>query len=154
MVSTCAEVEPPFKAPDNAITLITSDSTKRWKLAKRYNNGHRMNMGDCFLSYRVTYSNELQMWDNNSEHSECGKSLKAAWELITNEGGSFLKLHSDLLPELLNTEDSYKYFKINALSENELILQFKHQQFSDKSTVIIDHLVPEQVHVEDREFHY
>lgn len=143
-----------FHLPENATELISGDTIKTWKLAKRFNNGHRMNMGDCFLSYRISYSRDSKMRDNNAENVDCGNSLEADWKIITNENGSFIKLTGEKLPELLNIDKDYKYFKINALSENILVLQFRHKQFSTSSTIIVDHLVPENVVVEDRNFHY
>ncbi|RMA64801.1 lipocalin family protein [Ulvibacter antarcticus] len=142
-----------FLVPENAVELISGDTIKTWKIAKRFNDGHRMNMGDCFLSYRVSYSRNSNMRDNSSENIDCGESLEANWQLITNKNGGFIKLTGDNLSELLNIDESYKYFKIKALSQNELVLQFKHKQFSNKSTIIVDHLVPENVLVEDRDFH-
>jgi len=142
-----------FVAPQNAVQLISGDSTKTWKLAKRFNDGHRMNMGDCFLSYRVTYSKEMTMSDNNAQNANCGDSLEANWTLITNESGSFIKLTGQKISELLNIDEDYKYFRINALSKDTLVLQFKHMQFSSNSTIIIDYLVPENALVKDRDFH-
>ncbi|NND88103.1 MAG: lipocalin family protein [Flavobacteriaceae bacterium] len=142
-----------FKISENAAELIASDSTKTWKIAKRFNDGHRMNMGDCFLSYRVTYSADQKMYDNNLDYEGCGESMEAQWNLIENEDGSFLKLTGEKIPTLFNIDQEYKYFKINALSENELVLQFRHRQFSSRETIIIDHLVPENIIVTDRDFH-
>ncbi len=142
-----------FHLPQNAAQLISSDSIKTWKLAKRFNDGHRMNMGDCFLSYRVSYFTNTSMRDNSSEQEDCGESLEATWQIIANDDGNFIKLTGDKVSKLLNVEENYKYFKIKALSENEMVVQFKHKQFSSSSTIIIDHLVPEHVVVEDRDFH-
>jgi hypothetical protein len=102
LLVSCQDEKHNLKLPDNAVELIAGDSIKTWKLAKRFNNGHRMNMGDCFLSYRVTYQKNFRMHDNNAEHFDCGKSLKAEWKIITNQNGSFIKLKSKDLPELLN----------------------------------------------------
>lgn len=68
-----------FKLPENASSLLTNDSTKTWKLAKRYNDGYRMNMGDCFMSYRVSYSNDGTTSDNNALNIDCGDSMEANW---------------------------------------------------------------------------
>ena len=154
MIISCGNSEKPkFNLPENAVNLIAGDSVKTWKLAERFNDGHRMNMGACFLSYRISYHKNLIMQDNNADNFDCGKSLNASWKLIVNDGGNFIKLESDEIPELLKTDKNYKYFKIIALSENELVLQFKHKQFSNNSTLIIDYLVPENVKVENRDFH-
>jgi hypothetical protein len=154
IIISCQEKEKrKFILPDNATELIAGDSIKTWKLAKRFNNGHRMNMGDCFLSYRVSYQRNQKMRDNNSEYLDCGKSLHAEWKLITNDNGNFIKLESEELPELLNIDENYKYFKIVSLSEDELILKFKHAQFSNKKMIITDYLVPENKNVKGRDFH-
>ncbi|WP_196809459.1 lipocalin family protein [Gillisia sp. JM1] len=154
MIISCQDKEKQtFNLPENAAELIAGDSIKTWKLAKRFNNGHRMNMGDCFLSYRISYQRNSMMRDNNSDYFDCGKSLDASWKIVTNDNGSFIKLESEEIPELLNTDKNYKYFKITALSENELVLQFKHTQYSNNSTIIIDYLVPENINVENRDFH-
>jgi len=151
---SCQEKEKQvFKLPDNATKLIAGDSIKTWKLAKRFNNGYRMNMGDCFLSYRISYQRNSRMRDNNAENFDCGKSLNASWKIVTNKKGSYIKLESEEIPQLLNTENNYKFFKIKSLSEDKLVLQFRHKQFSNKSTLIVDHLVPENVSVENRDFH-
>jgi hypothetical protein len=154
LVLSCGGPSEPFQLPENAAVLISGDSVKTWKLAKRFNDGTRMNMGDCFMSYRVSYATDSRMWDNNKEHKDCGESLEASWKLITNEDASFIKLEGETIARLLNIKDDFKYFKILALSENELVVQFKHQQFSSSSTIIVDHLVPEDVVVEDRAFHH
>ncbi len=93
------------------------------------------------------------MRDNNSEFFDCGRSLNASWKVVSQDNGSYIKLESEDIPELLNIDENYKFFKIKALSENELVLQFKHKQFSNKSMVIVDHLVPENIEVKDRDFH-
>ena len=154
MFSACQDKEKPtFQLPDNPEELIAGDSIKTWKLAKRFNNGYRMNMGDCFLSYRISYKRDSTMRDNNSEFFDCGRSLNATWKVVSQDNGSYIKLESEDIPELLNIDENYKFFKIKALSENELVLQFKHKQFSNKSMVIVDHLVPENIEVKDRDFH-
>ena len=57
----------------------------------------------------------------------------------------------------LDTPTAGEYYldgtKVSSLSEKELVLQFKHKQFSNKSMVIVDHLVPENIEVKDRDFH-
>lgn len=143
-----------YKLPLNAIELISGNDEKVWKLAKRLNNNIRMNMGDCFLSYRQFYRTNMTMNDNNSEHSDCGESLNAKWEVVQNEtGNSFIKLQSNQLPKLMNIKEDYKYFQILELTENKLTLTFQHKQFSDKTMWIKDFYVPVDVKVEGRNFH-
>jgi len=77
----------PFVLPNNAIYLLTADSVKYWKLAKRYNGKTRMNMGDCFLQYRQRFRESGQVTDNNEENKDCGPSLKAQWEFTTLDKG-------------------------------------------------------------------
>lgn len=142
-----------FILPDKNTELIAGDSIKTWKLTKRFNKGYRMNMGNCFLSYRISYQRNSRMRDNSSENFECGKSLSASWKIITNNQGSFIKLESEEIPELLRIDENYKYFRILALSENELVIKFKHKQYSNNSAIITDYLVPENVKAENRNFH-
>ena len=154
LVSCNEAKEESFILPENAFFLISGDSIKTWKLEKRFNNSHRMNMGDCFLSYRVSYLRNNTMYDNNGNYSNCGESLKASWKIFTNENGSFIKLYSEQLPKLLNQKNTYKYFQLKEISEEKLIIRFEHRQFSNSVSIIEDHLVPDSVVVENRDFHY
>ncbi|MDX1470505.1 MAG: hypothetical protein R3213_03335, partial [Flavobacteriaceae bacterium] len=77
----------------------------------------------------------------------------ADWEIVTNDKGSFIRLESDDIPTLLSIDKNYKYFQIVSLSENELAIKFKHTQFSSTPTFITDYLVPEDIEVENRDFH-
>lgn len=114
-----------------------------------------MNMGGCFLSFRQTYSSDMSMTDNNGEQADCGESLNAKWEITKDEEGhSFIKLSSPQIPELLNIEEEFKNFKILYLSKDTLKLAFYHRQFSDRTTTIVDYLVPESFKVADRDFHH
>lgn len=154
-LSCSEEKRPPFKIPENAISLIAGDSAKVWKLAKRSNNNVRMNMGDCFLSYRVTYKTDSIMHDNNGAYRDCGETLTAKWKLHKNkEDESFIRLESEQLKVLMNLDVEYKYFKILDLTEEQLVLQFRHKQFSSKATTIVDVLVPEDTSIKDRDFHW
>lgn len=54
-VISCSKTKEPYQLPQNAIELISGKNEKTWKLAKRLNNKIRMNMGDCFLSYRQIF---------------------------------------------------------------------------------------------------
>lgn len=143
-----------YELPKNPIALIASDSTKTWKLAKRYNNGHRMNMGHCFLAFRMIFNHDKTMKDNNIENKNCGKSIIGNWEITENEIGHYIKINSPHIAEILNQKDTFKYFKILNLSDSLMTLEFKHKQFSNSTTTITDHLIPEDVHVENRDFHY
>jgi hypothetical protein len=93
-----------FSLPENASTLLTSNSTKTWKLAKRYNDGYRMNMGDCFLSYRVTYNANGTTVDNNAQNDDCGDSMYANWTFYTNKNGAYIKLKGEKVKSLLHLE--------------------------------------------------
>ncbi len=153
---SCAEPpQEPYQLPGNAASLLTGDSTKTWKLARRFNGETRMNMGDCFLSYRQTYQSDSTMHDNNGEQSDCGETLHATWHLVRNGSGHYyLKLISDQLSALMNIDEDHKYFKILQLSKDQTTVRFKHQQFSNKATLITDVYVPEDASVEDRDFHW
>ena len=150
---SCDSKKEPYQLPDNAVELLTNNTSKTWKLAKRINNGHRMNMGDCFLSYRITYSANYSVKDNNAEHNDCGPSMKTQWKFVTNKNASFIKWSSESLKELMKTEKPYKYFTLVSISKNELIVKYEHQQFSNRKLIITDYLVPEYVEVEGRDFH-
>ncbi len=143
-----------YKLPNYPNSIISADSTKVWKLAKRFNNGHRMNMGHCFLAFRMIFNTDYTFRDNNIENSNCGLSIEGNWEITENDDGHYIKVSSPLIPEILNIEDSFKYFKLLELSDSLMILEFTHKQFSNKITTITDHLVPEDHYVENRDFHY
>ena len=151
LVTSCTSDK--FILPDNAQKLLTNDSTKTWKIAKRYNGGYRMNMGDCFLSYRVTYNSNGKTTDNNSQNEGCGDSIEANWSFYTNDNGAYIKLKGENVKTLLNQEEDYKYFKIEALTDTLLIINFKHKQFGNTERTIQDFLVPEDIVVEGRNYH-
>lgn len=155
-VASCAEPEkPPFELPSDAMSFLTGDSSKSWKLARRFNNKTRMNMGDCFLEHRDTYKADFTMHNNSGEQRDCGETLNATWKFTKDKkGNSYIRWTSDQLPQLLNIEKNYKSFKILELSEEQMTLQFSHKQFSDKTTIITDIWVPEDASIEDREFHW
>lgn len=94
------------------------------------------------------------MRDNNEDNKNCGKSITGNWEITENEIAHYIKVNSPLIPEILNTKDTFKYFKILDLSDSLMILEFRHKQFSNSTTTITDHFVPEDVHVANRDFHY
>ena len=155
VVFGCNEPIPPYSLPKNVISIICSDSIKTWKLAKRLNDGNRMNMGDCFLSYRQTFKKDMTVSDNNGDNDNCGESLTATWEIIKDEKAhSYIKMQSPQIPMLMNIKEDYKKLRILHLSENKMTVAFYHRQFSDRWTIITDYLVPESVLVEDREFHW
>lgn len=155
LLLSCTETKrESFKLPTNAVKLIAGDSIKTWKIAKRYNNKIRMNMGDCFLSYRQTFYSNMTVIDNNGEHEDCGETLRATWEIVTNkEDDNFIKLKSDQIPKLMNIKNNYKYFHILHISQDSLVLQYKHKQFSNQEFIITDHFVTEHTVVKDRDFH-
>ena len=153
----CSEAEkpPPYAIPENAGLLVAGDSGKTWKLARRFNDGTRMNMGDCFLSYRQTYQPNMTVSDNNGENNDCGESLEGTWKFAKDEAGNYyIKISSDQLPELMNIDKNFKYFKVLRVSADQLTLQFSHKQFSNKATIITSIFVPENTSVADRDFHW
>lgn len=66
----------------------------------------------------------------------------------------YIKVSSEQIPQLMNIQEDYKNFKIIHISEDTLILQFDHKQFSNATTRITDYYVPEHVSVENRDFHW
>ena len=153
---SCSKPEkPPYELPTNAKFLLAGDSTKTWKLARRFNNKTRMNMGDCFLSHRETYKGDMTMHNNSGENRDCGETLNATWKFgKDNKGNYYVRIESQQLPELMNIDKNYKLFKILRLAEEQMTLQFNHKQFSSKTTTITDIYVPENASVKDREFHW
>jgi len=144
----------PYRVPDNAQKLLTADSLKTWKIAKRINNGYRMNMGDCFLDYRLSFFASMLVKDNNGESNDCGDSLEAAWSFFSNDNGDYIKFKSESLKELMHIENDYKFFKIQHISSDSLVLSYKHKQYSNNSLKIVDYYVPQDVQVKDRAFHH
>jgi len=145
----------PYQIPENAIELIAGISGKTWKIAKRHNDGIRMNMAGCFLSYTNTYFPNMTVKDNNDTQPDCGPSLTADWEIIQNKKGHyFIKLQSDQLKELMNIKKSYKYFQITYLSKDSLELRYRHAQFSGQVRTIVDLYVQEDIVVKNRNFHH
>ncbi|MEM6516662.1 MAG: hypothetical protein AAF688_10805 [Bacteroidota bacterium] len=153
---SCSKTKkPPFDLPINAEILLTADSTKTWKLARRFNNNTRISVGDCFLSYQVTYSSDHTILDNNGEHEDCGDSMSSNWSLYFNDDKyPYIKLKGGNVQELMHLEKDYKYFKILDLSEEQLVLEFQHKQFSNKTTKLINVFVPKDAVVKDRKFHW
>lgn len=153
---SCSTPEkPPYELPANAKSLLTGDSTKTWKLAQRFNNSNRMNMGDCFLSHRETYRSNMTMQNNSGDRADCGKTLTATWKFAKDEKGNYyVKISSKQLPELMNIDEEFKLFKVLHLSDEQMTLQFNHQQFSSKTTTITDFYVPENVAFTGRDFHW
>ncbi|GAA4272592.1 hypothetical protein U6A24_09420 [Aquimarina gracilis] len=150
----CKKEEYPFNLPKNAKEILAGKSGKTWKIAWRYNDGVRMNMTGCFLTYKIKYFPEGVMEDNNGEQENCGPSLKGNWEIITNNNKkSYIKWTSDSLQEIMNTRKNRKYFKILQLEKDTLKLQYRHKQFSSEST-FIDTFVPEHMNVKDRNYHW
>ena len=114
-----------------------------------------MNMGPCFMSYRQSFSEDHKVSDNNAENDNCGPSLAGNWEFKKGaKGDPYIKISSPDIPELLNTDKDYKYFKILKLSADTLKLSFKHTQYGNTSRTITDILVREDLDIGDRYFHH
>lgn len=153
-LNACSEQEvAKFDLPETADKMIAGDSTKTWMLASRYNDGNRMNMGDCFIRYRISYKANKSFSDNNGESSSCGPTLEGKWYSFQNDNGSFIKWESAQLPELLNIEEEFKYFKLVNLNNDSLVVSYTHRQYGNKLRTIVDYLVPEGTSLPDRYFH-
>ena len=151
----CTQPHEPYALPENAQALLRGDSTKTWKIARRYNDDIRMNMGPCFMAYRQTFSSDNSVRDNNETTEDCGPSLKGNWNFkIGPEGEPYVKISSLDIPKILNTEKDYKYFKILKLTEDTLKLSFKHKQYGNTVREITDILVREDLDIGDRYFHH
>lgn len=150
-----SEPEKPFELPTNAKSLIAGDSIKTWKIARRFNNGTRMNMGDCFQAHRQSFTVNNDFSTSSSGRSDCGEPMIGNWSLAKDENGvAYIKLESDQIPQMLNIEDDFKFFRIKMLSDSLLVLQFNHAQTTKKQTTMVDYFVPEGVKVDDRNFHW
>ncbi len=143
-----------YEVPETINTLIAGDSAKVWKIAKRYNGKTRMNMGDCFLSYRQTFSKDGTVLDNNEENQDCGPSLKGNWSVVKDTlGYSHIRIESPQIVELFGAEQDYKDFRIFYASVDSLHISFLHTQFGERRR-ISDYLVQEDITVADRDFHF
>ena len=155
LFTSCSEDTKPYELPANALSLLHGDSTKTWKIARRYNDEVRMNMGPCFMDYRQTFQNNNTVSDNNAINTDCGPSLKGEWELKkSSKGHPYIKISSKDIPKLLNTEKNYKNFKILKLNKDTLKLSFRHKQYGNKYRTITDVLVREDLDIGDRYFHH
>lgn len=153
--TSCNNNSEPYQLPENALDLIHGDSLKTWKIARRYNDDIRMNMGPCFMAYRQTFKADHKVYDNNENYRDCGPSLFGNWEFKKSEKGDpYVKITSPDLPKLMNTDKDYKYFKILKLTKDTLKLSFKHKQYGNKSRTITDVLVREDLDIGDRYFHH
>ncbi|MCH4822367.1 lipocalin family protein [Gramella lutea] len=152
---SCSEEHKAYNLPENASSLLHGDSLKTWKIARGYNNDVRMNMGPCFMNYRQTYKLNGVVLDNNEENRDCGSSLKGQWKFKKNKKGEpYLKITSPDIPQLMNTDKDYKYFKILKLTRDTLKLSFKHAQYGNTKRTITDILVREDLDIGDRYFHH
>ncbi len=156
LVTSCAKkVDQPFALPIKARSLIAGDSLKTWKLARRFNNGTRMNMGDCFLAHRQSFRINGSFSTDSGGRKDCGEPMLGTWKLARDsEGNAYIRMESDQIPDMMNIEENFKLFKIKKLSDSLLILQFNHAQTTAKQTVMVDYLVPHDMTVEDRTFHW
>ena len=149
----CSAKNETFVLPQNAKELIAGESSKQWKLAKKYNKGYRMSMEGCFLSYVITYQADGTFSDNNGKHKGCGKSLQGTWDIVTTDKGPFLKVESAQIPDLMGIDEDYKMMKILNLDDQGMQLQFVHKEYTE-SGKMVDYLVPVEVEVSDRAFQY
>ncbi|MGB3466064.1 MAG: hypothetical protein WBA74_12375 [Cyclobacteriaceae bacterium] len=149
------QTENDYQLQDNAVELIAGTTDQTWKLARRFNNDTRMNMGDCFLHYRITYQADGTFFDNNGEASDCGASMHGKWQIVKSTSGTpYIQLTSPQIPELLSIDENFLRMKIQFLSADQLIVQFRHSQTTVHKSIITDIFVPENADIQDREFHW
>lgn len=155
MCFSCEKEESkPYQTSENIRQLIAGDSSKVWKIARRYNGKTRMNMGDCFLSYRQTFKTNGAVSDNNEENYDCGSSLKGSWTVVKDTlGYSYIRIESPQIEVLFGTDKDYKDFRIFYASVDSLHISFLHNQFGQQRR-ISDYLVREEITVADRDFHF
>ena len=155
MVLSCASEPTPYQISNDYLTLLAGDSAKSWKHAQRLNNGTRMNMAGCFLSYEQTFRKNGRVSDNLSQHAGCGESLLGDWKVVKDQKGHFyIRISSEQIPKLMNIEEDFKLFKILQLCQDQLTLEYSHRQFSDNLTTFTDVMVPVGTEVEGRDFHW
>ncbi|AHM61346.1 hypothetical protein D770_15460 [Flammeovirgaceae bacterium 311] len=152
----CCQQEPGYELPANAAKLLAGDTLKSWKLAYRYNGGVRVSMGPCYYGYRQIFKTDGTFHDNNGEQkADCGESMQGSWYLRRDkENRPYLSLKSSLIPAAFGIDKDIKDFQIVELSDQKLVLRFRHALFTSKTTLIEDTLVPEDVEVADRDFHW
>lgn len=151
----CSDPKPNlYEPPLDVVELIAGDSSKTWKLAKRYNGQTRMNMEGCFMSYRQTFYKDQRVHDNNGDQSNCGETLNGRWELTKDSlGNHYIKIRSEQYKRLMRRDSGYVYFKILYASMDSLTLSFTHNQYGTRRT-LTDYLVTEELIVPDRDFHW
>jgi len=153
---SCAKTEkkPPFVPPQNTVELLTNDSTKTWKFARRYNGQTRMNMEGCFLKYLQTFHKNGTVEDNNSKNANCGPSLNGSWKISSkNNGFSYIQVYDESVSDLLNQESDTINFKLLYLDKDSLVISFYHNQFGTKR-LITDYLVEESIAIKNRNYHW
>lgn len=114
-----------------------------------------MNMGYCFLLHRDTYWSDGSFQNNSEENPDCGESLLAQWSIVQDSiGNSYIKLKGAKIPDLMGIDKDYKFFKILNLTEETMVLEYKHRQFSDQWRTIKDYWVRGDIDIEGRDFHW
>lgn len=155
--STQKEPEAIYELPANAVELLAGQQSKTWKLAKRTNDKMRVNMNECTLAFRQTFSRDQQLSDNNAGNYDCGPSINGEWRFsLDSKGRPYLAITSDILPSLFKLKEGSKtkYFQIVTLTDSLLVYRFTHELFTDKTSVIEDTLIPEDAPEGDRNFHW
>ena len=155
LIACSDEPEQLFQLPSNASQLVAGDSLKTWKIARRYNNGTRMNMAGCSFEHRQIFLRNKSFHTASDGLTECGDSMIGKWAFVKDtEGASYIKFMSDQIPEMMNIEEKFKLFRIMELSDTLMILRFNHAQTTKRQTTLVDYFVPEDYIVNDRSFHW
>lgn len=155
--STEEKEEGIYALPSNAAELLTGKVSKTWKLAKRTNDGMRVNMNNCTLAYRQTYTSSQQVSDNNEQNPDCGPSVSGSWQFsYDSKKRPYLAITGDIIPTLFTVKEGSKtkFFRIVFLSDSMLVYRFPHQLFNKETTIIEDTLIPENAPEGDRNFHW
>lgn len=146
-----------YTLPANATEMLAGKESKTWKLARRTNDGIRVNMGECTMAYRQTFSTNKQVRDNNEQNFDCGPSVNGSWDFsLGSKGQAYLAISGEIIPSLFQVKEgsNTKYFKITSLSDSMLVYHFPHRLFSNRTTIIEDVLIPEEAPDGDRNFHW
>ena len=146
-----------FQLPENASELLAGKDAKTWKLAKRTNGKTRVNMGECTMAYRQTFERNNKVADNNKTREDCGPSIEGTWQFsYDKKKRPYLAITSEMLPKLFKLKNGgkTKHFQIVTLTDSLFVYRFAHELFTNKTTIIEDVLIPENVIDNGRNFHW
>ena len=81
-------------------------------------------------------------------------ALAAIMYTLSLTNNPYLTLKSSLISKALGIDKNFKDFQIIEISDQKLVLRFKHALFTNKTTVIEDTFLPADEEMNDRYFHW